>query len=411
MTKREFIIRLYEIGAVKFGEFTLKSGVKSPFYLDLRDIISDNELSNAIADMLAEMSGDLAFDYVTGIPYTALPIATLVAQKIDKPLIYSRKETKSYGTKNAIIGQYQKGGKCLVIDDLITSGESIMETAEKYQEEGLITKDFMVVIDRSRGGVEYLKSKGYNLHSLIHLDEIVETLFKEKMISQKQVEDIELFMDSLGEKEEKEIVFNSQIEKIQELIKKKNSRLMYTVEAQTQAEFFEHLKLVAEKAIIIKTNVNYIYDMSADFVQELVSYIKKYDFLILEDRHFVNPSPILKGLYLSGNVWSDFVSMHALTGTDVIQNLFEGKDGRSAFLYAKLSTNGNLMNDNYMRQVFETGSKFPNRVSGYFCEASSKEELQRMRNKIAPYQLMVATVNENMSEEEALAGGADLLLI
>jgi orotidine-5'-phosphate decarboxylase len=243
------------------------------------------------------------------------------------------------------------------------------------------------------------------------LDEIVDTLFKEKMISQKQLEDIESFMDSLGEKEEKKIVFNSQIEKIQELIKKKNSRLIYTVEAQTQAEFFEHLKLVAEKAIIVKTNVNYIYDMSASFVKELVGYIKKYDFLILEDRHFVNPSSILKGLYLSGNVWSDFVSMHALTGTDVIQNLFEGKDNRSAFLYAKLSANANLMNDNYTRQVFEMGSKFHNRVSGYFCEASSKEELQRMRNKIAPYQLMVAIVNENMSEKEALAGGADLLLV
>ncbi|MCK4313003.1 MAG: orotate phosphoribosyltransferase, partial [Candidatus Cloacimonetes bacterium] len=173
MTKEQFVLELQRIGAIKFGSFTLKSGLVSPFYFDLRDMISFPELLDGVADLLVEKIKDMEFDVLTGIPYTALPIASLVAAKLKKPLIYMRKEEKVYGTGKNVIGKFEKGAKCLVIDDLITTGASKIETAEGLEKEGVVVKDFIVVIDRSANGKEELGKYGYNLHSLITLDEIV----------------------------------------------------------------------------------------------------------------------------------------------------------------------------------------------------------------------------------------------
>ena len=176
MTKEQFVLELEKIGAIKFGSFTLKSGLTSPFYFDLRDMISFPFILEGIADLLVERIKDMEFDVLTGIPYTALPIASLVASKMQKPLVYMRKEEKAYGTGNNVIGKFEKGAKCLVIDDLITTGASKIETAEKYEKEGIVSKDFVVVIDRSSNGTEELAKDGYKLHSLITLDEIVQLL-------------------------------------------------------------------------------------------------------------------------------------------------------------------------------------------------------------------------------------------
>ena len=144
MTREEFVLELQRIGAVKFGKFILKSGLESPFYFDLRDMISYPDILDGVAQLLADRIKDMEFDVLTGIPYTALPIASLVSAKLNKPLIYMRKEEKAYGTGNNVIGKFKKGDVCLVIDDLITTGASKVETAEAYEKEGVIVKDFVV---------------------------------------------------------------------------------------------------------------------------------------------------------------------------------------------------------------------------------------------------------------------------
>ena len=85
MTKEQFVLELERIGAIKFGSFTLKSGLTSPFYFDLRDMISFPHILEGIADLLVERIKDMEFDVLTGIPYTALPIASLVASKMQRP--------------------------------------------------------------------------------------------------------------------------------------------------------------------------------------------------------------------------------------------------------------------------------------------------------------------------------------
>ncbi len=184
--KEKLIDSLISIGAVKFGEFKLKSGIISPIYLDLRIIISYPDILKQIAAELAELSKGLDFDLIAGIPYTALPIATAFSLAADQPMVYCRKERKSYGTGQMIEGVWKKGDRVLIIDDLITNGDSKFETFRVFLESELIVKDVIVLIDRVQGGKEKLQAKGYNLHSAISIYEILE-----RMKSLKHIGDIQ----------------------------------------------------------------------------------------------------------------------------------------------------------------------------------------------------------------------------
>lgn len=168
--------KLLEIQAVKFGNFTLKSGLTSPIYIDLRLIISYPPLLRAIAEAYWEKIHHLHFDVLCGVPYTALPIATALSIAHDLPMVLRRKEAKDYGTKKIIEGEFRRGQQCLIIEDLITTGISIFETIEALEKEGIVVQDVAVLIDREQGGRKKLEEKGYRLHAVFAMTELLELI-------------------------------------------------------------------------------------------------------------------------------------------------------------------------------------------------------------------------------------------
>jgi orotate phosphoribosyltransferase len=175
--QREAIVRkLHTIGAIKFGTFTLKSGIISPFYIDLRLIVSYPDLLEKIGEFMWEKVQDCRFNLICGVPYTALPIATAISLKQGVPMVMRRKESKDYGTKKTIEGKFERGQKCLIVEDLITSGTSIFETISPLEEEGIVVHDTLVLIDREQGGKGNLMDKGYQLHSVFTISEVFDIL-------------------------------------------------------------------------------------------------------------------------------------------------------------------------------------------------------------------------------------------
>ena len=156
---------LLESGCVQFGEFTLKSGIQSPFYIDLRRLSSFPKVLRSVADVISSMLVDLEFNCIAAIPYAALPIGTAVALNTDASLIYPRREVKDYGTGAEIEGVFEAGDTVVVMDDLVTSGESKFETINVLQAAGLLVRDVVVLIDREQGAEKILASHGYKLHS------------------------------------------------------------------------------------------------------------------------------------------------------------------------------------------------------------------------------------------------------
>ncbi|MCF7919200.1 MAG: orotidine-5'-phosphate decarboxylase [Candidatus Cloacimonetes bacterium] len=428
MTRKEFIIELQAIGAVKFGTFTLKSGKISPFYFDLRDMISYPRLLDGIVDLLVERIQGLEFDVITGIPYTALPIAALVADRLQKPLIYMRKEEKAYGTGNNVIGKFQPGATCLVIDDLITTGESKIETAEHLEAEGVKVKDFVVVIDRSFNGKELLKKAGYELHSLISLEEILTILAGDSLITAEMVNKVNDFTNGLGNEKEELIkeLENSQTLRLLSTMERKQSNLIVSLDVTSQKEFFEILGKVAGEIAMLKTHVDILEDYDDSFVKKLRDYSIKYDFHIFEDRKFADIGNTVRMQYRNGIYkicdWAEFVTVHLVAGEGTITGLFGGLEDRSGFLLARMSSQGNLINETYTRKVLEAGRKNRNCVSGFIGHGKDAADISRFKAKFPVGMLLLMPGvkleagtdllgQQYITVEEAISGGADCIII
>jgi uridine monophosphate synthetase len=165
---------LLEAGCIKFGNFTLKSGLQSPIYIDLRQIITYPKLLEQVGAAYLPLLKELKFDRIAGLPYAAIPIATAVSLQGNYPMIYPRKEVKTYGTKAEIEGEYHAGETVVVLDDLATTGGSKFEAIEKLTGVGLIVKDVVVLVDRQSGARESLAQAGYSMHAVLTIGQLLD---------------------------------------------------------------------------------------------------------------------------------------------------------------------------------------------------------------------------------------------
>jgi len=185
---------LLSAGCIKFGEFTLKSGLKSPIYIDLRRIITYPKLLKQIGAAYLPLLKDLKFDRIAGLPYAAIPIATAITLAGNYPMIYPRKEVKTYGTKAEIEGDYQAGETIVVIDDLATTGGSKFEAIEKLTGAGLVVEDIVVLVDRQSGAKESLAQAGYSMHAVLTIGQLLDHWEENGKVEKSKIEETRKFL-------------------------------------------------------------------------------------------------------------------------------------------------------------------------------------------------------------------------
>ena len=172
MASKEYLIELLKENEVFLeGDFTLSSGKKSNYYINMKKAITEPKILSTISKLITEKIGDDDVDKVAGPALGAVPIATAVSLESGLPLLMIRKEKKGYGTSKLIEGELNSGDNVIVVEDVTTTGGSLLKAIKAIQENGGNVTRAFVVVDRQEGAIDAFEKEGIKLEPLITVDE------------------------------------------------------------------------------------------------------------------------------------------------------------------------------------------------------------------------------------------------
>ncbi|KAH8241272.1 hypothetical protein KR032_005901 [Drosophila birchii] len=408
---RALALKLFEINAFKFGDFKMKVGINSPVYFDLRVIVSYPDVMQTVSDLLAEYIKEKQLNarHVCGVPYTALPLATIVSVQQGTPMLVRRKEAKAYGTKKLVEGIFNAGDTCLIVEDVVTSGSSILDTVRDLQSEGIVVTDAVVVVNREQGGVANIAKHGVRMHSLFTLSFLLNTLHEAGRIEKSTVEAVAKYIAAVqinsdgtfvgGDKpdvvgandlqrtkltyENRANLAKSPIAKrLFNLMASKQTNLCLAADLTRADEILDVADKCGPHICLLKTHVDIVEDFSSEFISSLQALAKRHNFLLMEDRKFADIGNTValqygKGVYKISS-WADLVTAHTLPGRSILQGLKAGlgEEGaskeRGVFLLAEMSASGNLIDAKYKESSnkIATEGADVDFVAGVVCQSS-----------------------------------------
>ncbi len=194
MNVEEIALEMFDAGIVKFGTFTYKSGLTGPIYLDHSNIACSPKLLEKAALAYTEKMHTQGVKKMCAVPYKAIVIGAVVAVQSSIPMLFTRKEVKEYGTKKLIEGIYNAGEEVAIIEDLATTGISIIEVAHKLRDAGLIVKDAFVNVDREQGGTTNLTKEGITLHANMTLTQMLDVYVKHGKITKEKSQEVKNYI-------------------------------------------------------------------------------------------------------------------------------------------------------------------------------------------------------------------------
>ncbi|OWA51826.1 Uridine 5'-monophosphate synthase [Hypsibius exemplaris] len=383
------VLEFNEVGVIKFGCYKLKSGVQSPIYIDLREIISFPSLLTTASNLLAGTiynDDAVVHDVICGVPYAALPIATL--------------EAKAHGTKKVVEGRIVPGNRCIIIDDVCTSGLSIIETANDLREVGLIVTDAVVLLDRQATGVANLAQHGIKLHWALNLTQICSVLVGAGHLTPDVAQQVEAFIagsckneangdltalhaalgvsswKALHFSERKKLSQNEIAQRLYQVMLDKESNLAVAADLTSCAAVLALAEAIGRDICLLKIHVDIIEDFTLEFIMDLKKIAGRHNFLIMEDRKFSDigftvSNQLGGGLYRIGD-WADFVTFHGLPGSGIVEGLKTGMKNCSrsvaCILVADMSSKGALTGPEYVSSAVKIAEEHRDDVVGFVTQ-------------------------------------------
>ena len=392
--RQEIVEYIHHLSCFKIGKFTLKSGVKSPYYLDLRNLISSSSVINKICNYINTIEYISCDQYqrIGGVPYGAIPIATALSLFNKIPMVMIRKEAKKYGTKKLVEGIYKQNDSMLLIEDVITSGLSLLETIDKIESEGIRIGMIIVLVDRQSGGLELLRSKGYNIRALFTVSDIIKILYSRNLISKETL----LYIDGFKSSHLNQIEQSNQIEQITPLLElsespikrrlvdimnQKKTNLCFAADFTKSTELLSYADKIGPYICILKTHIDILEDFTSDVVTELKRLSRKHNFLLFEDRKFGDIGKTFErqlygGIYKIGE-WADIVNIHGISADGMLQYLEKRNNNHNKpaiLIVSEMSSRGNLITSDYTQRTLEIARKYSNQVLGFITQVAFGEQ-------------------------------------
>tara|TARA_E500000331_G_C17234007_1_gene703937 strand:- start:686 stop:1792 length:1107 start_codon:yes stop_codon:yes gene_type:complete len=304
------IDELIETGCIKYGNFKLKSGEISKYYFDMKGVISYPKLMKEIGNKMYDLIGKDC-DLLCGVPMGGLPICSYISTEYNIPMIMVRDVVKDYGTSKKIEGKYDKKNKCVIIEDVITTGGSVNKVIELLKDKVEIV-GVIVMLDRQ---------EGYNcsvpVKSVIRKTDVI----KHKLV---------------------------------DLMIKKESRLCFSADLDDKDKLIKILQDIGDKIVICKIHYDFYEDDNKGLKNKLIELSIEKDFLLMEDRKFVDISYTVEKQYRRYSKWIDLVTVMGNVNSEVVSKL------------AGVVLIGNMSNNkyDYIENVQEIASKYPERLVG-----------------------------------------------
>ncbi|KAJ8956697.1 hypothetical protein NQ318_014052 [Aromia moschata] len=324
---KAFAVELYKVDAVKFGEFKTKVGLMTPVYCDLRVLVSHPKLMETLATLLIEYLEKIKnFNLLCGVPYTALPIATVVSIKTAIPMVMRRSERNTTAPKNAI-----------------------------------------VLLNREQGGAKILENNGIKMHALLSLTELMQFLREADCIDHEMVSRVKNYLAGT----------QVDVKSFQKVLSEDRLKMSFLARAKlaknpVAAELFQ---IMATK----QTNLCVAADVtnSVDLLNlaELVEIAERHNFILFEDRKFADIGKTVELQYSKGiykiSSWAKLVTAHSLTGKGVLDAIkgSEDSDKRGVFLLAETSAAGSLITADYTKATLTLAEEYPELIAGIVCQS------------------------------------------
>lgn len=182
----QIAVSLYDIGAVQFGKYKLEGGQTARHYFDFRRLVSYPQLLKQVTVGYRTILDRLTFDLIAAPPLTALPIGTAISLDTNIPMIYPRKTANRYGTAKSIDGAWEVGQTAVIIDDVVSTGESILQAIVSLKAGGIQVNEAVVLIDRESHGIGNLMGSDYKVYSLFTFSRLMDILEEYGRITPKQ---------------------------------------------------------------------------------------------------------------------------------------------------------------------------------------------------------------------------------
>lgn len=334
------IDELFEIGCIKTGEFTLKSGQKSPIYFDMRNLIPYPSLLQTVAQSIVTTIG-IQGELVAGVPMGALPLATVISQVTGKSMLMVRKDgAKSHGTKKVIEGAWNPGQTVTIVEDVITTGGSLLQVADIVKAHNLVNIQKVVILDRRR-------DRSFAVSSLLTVEEVVSRLISRNILASNVWSSVTGIVPYDARLRECSHPLTSHL--LQIMIEKE-SNLCLSADLPTSKQLIDMIDSVGPSICLVKLHRDLVTDWSVDTENQILKLAQKHNFMTMEDRKIADIASI--ALKQIEGINTDLITVHSIAGPGTLSHLAT-KIG--VVVVAEMSSEGNLCDGTYQRKSYQYG--------------------------------------------------------